>query len=83
MYVSVYSPAYVLVSKIMLPPSQIVSMIVFVRTQTDTLISAGGIPEGTAGEVTEADVVEVLGGRLGAAEEAMDEEDGGTGLLKK
>ena len=83
MYVSVYSPAYVLVSKIMLPPSQIVSMIVFVRTQTDTLISARGIPEGTAGVVTEADVIEALEGRLDAADEAMDDEDGGMGLLKK
>ena len=58
-------------------------MIVFVRTQTDTLISAGGMPEGTAGVVTEADGIAAPEGRLDAADEAMEEEDGGMGLLKK
>ena len=73
-----------------LPPSQIVSMIVFTRTRTEILISAVGIPVGAemvvdrsagltlpvAGEVIDAGV-------LGAVDGAVDEEGGGVGLLKK
>jgi hypothetical protein len=79
-----------------LPPSQIVSMIVFVRTQTEALISAVGIPDGEvlvgrfvgltpplAGVVTEAGIEETPKGIFDGADEAIEEEDGGVGLLTK
>ena len=78
-----------------LPPSQIVSRKVFVRTQTETLMSAVGIPDGEvvvgrfvgltlplAGVVTEAGIEEGPEGILDCADELI-EEDGGVGLLRK
>jgi hypothetical protein len=62
MYVSQYSPAYVFVSKMTLPPEQIVSTIVFVSTTVEVEMVTCGVgtmlPDALAGVV------------------AMDDEDG-------